>query len=244
MEPRRQSSILRDYAELLLVAFVLLNYARVFLFQAFKIPSGSMYDNLLVGDHIIVNKFIYGPGPAPLPSVLPATQIHRCDVIVFRSPENPNVDFVKRVIALPGEILEIRDKKVFLNGRELNEPYKIHVDHRTIPNRAELPEVWRSRDQFGPVRVPHGSYFVMGDNRDRSSDSRYWGFVPRTMVAGRAFLIYWSFRGAPSTANGKVSSRLEELTYVLRHFLSRTRWNRTCRVIDSSYHYDEPERGE
>lgn len=234
-------SVFRDYIELLLTAFVLLNFARVFLFQAFKIPSGSMYDNLLVGDHIIVNKFIYAPGARS--PVFPVQPIRRGDVIVFRSPENPRVDFVKRVIGLPGDRVLIRNKQVYIGGRPLSEPYKVHLDHATIPLRAELPNQLRARDQFGPVTVPPGAYFVMGDNRDRSNDSRYWGFVPRGMIEGRAFLIYWSFRGGPST-DTRVTSRLRELVYVVRHFVSNTRWNRTLRVIDSSYHYDEPERGD
>src|SRR5262245_1479186 len=184
-----KKSTAREYYEALLIAVIFVNFARIFAFQAFKIPTGSMEDNLKVGDHIIVNKFIYGPLSTPWQKLLPAREIRRGDIIVFRYPLQPDTDFVKRVIGMPGDTVEVRDKVVYVNGNGLDEPYVIHDDPMLFrargANEPPLPEPYRSRDQFGPYTVPAGTYFAMGDNRDRSSDSRYWGTVPRSMIKGR-----------------------------------------------------------
>jgi signal peptidase I len=236
----RRKSIGREYYESLLIAFIFVNFARIFVFQAFKIPSGSMYDNLLVGDHIIVNKYVYGPQNGRFP-LLPASDIKRGDVVIFRYPEDREVDFIKRVIALPGETVEIADKQVRINGKPLAEPYKIHADESVYPLREPpLPEPWRSRDQLMPTTVPPGHYFVLGDNRDRSHDSRYWGTVSRNLIKGRALLVYWSFRGTPASGSAP-AERLRELFRVTARFLPDTRWDRTLMVIGHRYHYDEPE---
>jgi signal peptidase I len=232
----RKKSTVRDYYEALLIAIVFVNFARIFVFQPFKIPSGSMEDNLKVGDHIFVNKFIYGPGDGLPPGVLPLRDIERGDVVVFRYPEQPETDFVKRVIAMPGETVAIRDKKVFINDRELSEPYTVFTDERTYPAGRFLPEPYRSRDQFGPYVVPAGQYFTLGDNRDESHDSRYWGSVPRALVKGRAFIVYWSFDMAPPHGDS-IGERLRELGRVVVHFIPKTRWHRTGFIIDSRYHY-------
>jgi signal peptidase I len=202
-----------------------------------------MEDNLKVGDHIIVNKFIYGPhASGPLDKLIPLRDIRRGDIIVFRYPLQPDTDFVKRVIGMPGDTVEVRNKKVSVNGRQLDEPYVIHEDPQIFPLRPELPEPYRSRDQYGPYAVPPGQYFAMGDNRDRSSDSRYWGTVPRPMIKGRAFMVYWSFRGNPPPPDSPSSERIKELLGVVVHFLTRTRWDRTFLIVDSKYHYHpEPE---
>src|ERR1051325_418564 len=196
-----KKSTAREYYEALLIAVIFVNFARIFVFQAFKIPTGSMEDNLKIGDHIIVNKFIYGPVSPPWQKLVPLRDIRRGDIIVFRYPLQPDTDFVKRVIGLPGDTVEVRDKDVYINGAKLNEPYVIHADPMVFRARNSreppLPEPYRSRDQFGPYAVAPGTYFAMGDNRDRSSDSRYWGTVPRSMIKGRAFMVYWSFRGTP-----------------------------------------------
>src|SRR5204862_877101 len=144
------------YYEALLIAVIFVNFARIFAFQAFKIPTGSMEDNLKIGDHIIVNKFIYGPLSPPWQKLLPAREIRRGDIIVFRYPLQPDTDFVKRVIGLPGDIVEIHNKKVFINGRELEEPYTVHEDPQIYPPQDALPEPYRSRDQFKPFAVPQG----------------------------------------------------------------------------------------
>src|SRR5581483_1985042 len=192
-----KKSTFREYYEALLMMVIFVNFARIFVFQAFKIPTGSMEDNLKIGDHIIVNKFIYGPEPNSWKRFLPLRDIRRDDIIVFRYPLQPDTDFVKRVIGMPGDTVEIRDKVVYINGKALDEPYVVHVDPTTYPLQPALPEPYRSRDQFGPYTVPAGQYFAMGDNRDRSSDSRYWGTVPRSMIKGRAFMVYWSFASVP-----------------------------------------------
>src|SRR5437868_4722075 len=163
----KKKSTFREYYEALLIAVIFVNFARIFVFQAFKIPTGSMEDNLKVGDHIIVNKFIYGPAPNALKGFIPLRDIRRGDIIVFRYPLQPDTDFVKRVIGLPGDLLEIRDKRVIVNGQPLDEPYVIHVDSTIFPAVAQLPEQYRIRDQMATYRVPEGRYFAMGDNRDR-----------------------------------------------------------------------------
>jgi signal peptidase I len=233
-----KKSTAREYYEALLIAVIFVNFARIFVFQAFKIPTGSMEDNLKVGDHIIVNKFIYGPnGLGPLSGLFPIRDIRRGDIIVFRYPLQPDTDFVKRVIGMPGDVVEVRDKNVFVNGRQLGEPYTIHLDPQTYPRQPALPEPYRSRDQFGPYTVAPNSYFAMGDNRDRSSDSRYWGTVPRSMIKGRAFMVYWSFRGEPPPPGSPPSDRARELFNVVIHFFDRTRWQRTFFIVDSKYHF-------
>jgi signal peptidase I len=237
-EPKK--STLREYFEALLIAMIFVNFARIFVFQAFKIPTGSMIDNLLIGDHIVVNKFIYGaPGPAALDAPFPIREIRRGDIVVFRFPEQPDTDFVKRVIGLPDETVMIRDKRVFVDGVPMDEPYVVHEDESVFPAQEGLPERYRARDQFGPYVVPRDSYFVMGDNRDRSNDSRYWGSVPRALIKGRAFLVYWSYRGLPAAAGAPPAERLRELAGVAIHFFSRTRWDRTFMIVDSKYHYHE-----
>lgn len=244
-EATDKKSTVREYYEALLIAVIFVNFARIFVFQAFKIPTGSMEDNLKVGDHIIVNKFIYGPlDRGPLSHLIPIRDVKRGDIIVFRFPMQPDTDYVKRVIGLPGDIVEIRDKKVSINGKQLSEPYSLFVDPTVYPLKPELPEPYRSRDQFGPYTVAPDSYFAMGDNRDRSSDSRYWGTVPRSMIKGRAFMVYWSFRGEPPPPNSPSTERIKELVNVVIHFFSNTRWQRTFFIVDSRYHFTPDLQGE
>ena len=235
VDETEKKSTIREYYEALLIAVIFVNFARIFAFQAFKIPTGSMEDNLKVGDHIIVNKFIYGPGTS-LGGMLPLREIRRGDIIVFRYPLQPDTDFVKRVIGLPGDTVEVHDKVVSINGKPQAEPYVIHVDPTIYPPRPQLPEPYRSRDQFGPYIVPSDQYFAMGDNRDRSSDSRYWGTVPRSMIKGKAFMVYWSFEGAPPTSD-TTSARIKELWGVVKRFFTGTRWSRSFFIVDSKYHF-------
>src|SRR6266702_3278424 len=237
VDETKKKSTIREYYEALLIAVIFVNFARIFAFQAFKIPTGSMEDNLKVGDHIIVNKFIYGPASDPWKGLFPLRDPKRGDIIVFRYPLQPDTDFVKRVIGMPGDTVEIRDKKVSVNGKALNEPYVIHEDSTVYPLQPALPEPYRSRDQFGPFTVPLGQYFAMGDNRDRSSDSRYWGTVPRSMIKGRAFMVYWSFRGTPAPPDAPPSARVKELLGVVVHFFTKSRWERTFFIVDSKYHF-------
>ena len=177
----------RETFESLLIAVALALFARTFVFQAFKIPSGSMERNLLIGDHLIVNKMIFSPAVTALErALLPQRSIARGDIIVFKSPEEPARDMIKRVIGLPGERLEVRDKKVYINGAPIDEPYAQFIASPTsIPNDSVLVS-------YGPVTVPSGQYFMMGDNRDNSQDSRFWGFLPATYIKGDALFIYFS----------------------------------------------------
>jgi signal peptidase I len=238
----QRKSTIREYYEALLIAVIFVRFLAIFVFQAFKIPSGSMEDNLKVGDHIIVNKFIYGPGPR-LAGLLPLRDIRRGDIIVFRYPLGPETDFVKRVIGLPGDTVSIRNKDVYINGTKLDEPYVVHLDSTVYPPQPALPDPYRSRDQMKPFHVPDGQYFAMGDNRDRSSDSRYWGTVPRAMIKGRAFMVYWSYHGPrPPAPDAPLRDRVKELAGVAGHFFTQTRWDRTFLIVDSKYHYHNEER--
>ncbi len=179
---------LRENIEAILIAVVIALFIRTFVVQAFKIPSGSMKQTLLVGDHILVNKFIYGVKIPYLNTViLPVTVPARGDIVVFKYPVDPKKDFIKRVIGVAGDVIEIRDKVVSVNGERLHQDFAVFSDHRTISGGM------RPRDNLGPITVPKDALFVMGDNRDESYDSRFWGFVPVRDVSGKAFVIYWSW---------------------------------------------------
>jgi signal peptidase I len=185
-----KKSAVREYFEALVIAVVLALFVRTFVFQAFKIPTGSMEPNLLIGDHLIVNKMIFAPAVTTIErGLLPRRDIVRGDVIVFKYPEDPARDFIKRVIGLPGDQLELRRKKMYVNGKAIEEPYA----HFIVPLSQEGAERGGDlREEYGPVTVPAGQFFVMGDNRDNSQDSRYWGFLPATYVKGKALFIYFS----------------------------------------------------
>ncbi len=177
-----------EYIQAIAMAVILALFIRAFVVQAFKIPSGSMLDTLAIGDHILVNKFIYGLKiPFTDHILVPVSEPHREDIIVFEYPVDTSKDFIKRVIGLPGDRIEIVNKKVYVNGQPLNEPYIRYSD------RLVLPPGVQPRDNYGPIVVPPDKLFVMGDNRDQSYDSRFWGFVDESKVKGKAFIIYWSW---------------------------------------------------
>jgi signal peptidase I len=183
-----KKGVLRENIEAILVAIVIALFIRTFVVQAFKIPSGSMKQTLLIGDHILVNKFAYGVKiPYLHKTLIPIDNPQRGDIVVFRYPVDPSKDFIKRVIGIPGDVIEIRDKKLYINGQRVNHDYGMHTDPRIFGENA------RPRDNFGPVTVPPHSLFVMGDNRDESFDSRFWGFVDYKALLGKAFIIYWSW---------------------------------------------------
>jgi len=190
---KHKKSQLRETIEAIVVAFVIAIVIRTFVIQAFKIPSGSMIPTLLIGDHILVNKFLLGnPVDVPFTNIhlfrMPGLRKpHRGDVIVFKYPEDPTRDFIKRTIGVEGDVIEEKDKVLYVNGRKMVEPYIQHVDSVIKPSSTDR------RDTFGPVTVPKDSVFVMGDNRDQSYDSRFWGFVDISMVKGKAIIIYWSW---------------------------------------------------
>ena len=229
-----KKSTIREYFESIVIAVILALFIRTFVVQAFKIPTGSMEENLLIGDHLLVNKFVFGPTATPLErALLPVTTIKRRDVIVFKYPEEPDRDFIKRVIGLPGERLEVREKKVYVNGNALDEPYA-HYSLPAAPIPSEFHEVtsFDVRDRYRPVTVPANHFFVMGDNRDNSQDSRYWGFLPRENVKGKALIIYWSYEAEredyQDTGPG---ATLKGMASVFVHFFTRTRWSRMLRLI-------------
>lgn len=203
----------REWSEALIVAVILALIIRTFLFQAFKIPSGSMLDTLLIGDHLLVNKFIYGTHlPFTDGRFLTLRHPKRGDIIVFEFPGDEDKsyfkrrDFIKRVIGVPGDRIEVRDKQVFVNDKLFSLPEEVHKDSQIIPAGAG------PRDNTGPILVPNDKYFVMGDNRDHSFDSRFWGFVPEKKIKGLAYVKYWSW---DSQAD----------------ILHKVRWNRIGRLI-------------
>lgn len=185
MNPRWQK-LLKEYVEALAVALILALIIRSFVVQAFKIPSESMVETLLVGDHLLVSKFAYDiKVPFTDISMLKTGDPQRGDVIVFEYPKDRHLDYIKRVIGLPGDTIELRDNVLYRNGEKVDEPYK-HLEKGPLP--GGMPN-------FGPITVPPNQYFCMGDNRDHSMDSRYWGFVPREYIRGKAWVIYWSWAG-------------------------------------------------
>jgi signal peptidase I len=201
-ETKRKSAF-REYAEAILVALVLALLIRTFVIQAFKIPSGSMEPTLQIGDHILVNKFLYGVKiPFTGLSFWAWERPQRGDVIVFIYPLEPEKDFIKRVIAVEGDTVKMVNKKLYLNGAEANDPHAVYREETLLSADAQ------KRDNFGPVTVPPGKLFVLGDNRDRSLDSRFWGFVPLEDVRGKAFIIYWSWNSQETTVRWKRLGRL------------------------------------
>jgi len=204
-----KKSTAREYFESICIAVILALFVRTFVVQAFKIPTGSMENNLLIGDHLLVNKFVHAPTTTRLERMLlPIDPIRRGDIVVFKYPEDPERDFIKRVIGLPGESVELRNKKVYIDGTPLDEPYVQFL----IPPDEDGASDFDVRVQYGPVTVPEDHYFMMGDNRDNSQDSRYWGFLPRDYVKGRALFVYFSFGedggGLPGPLGGIRWSRM------------------------------------
>lgn len=197
-----KKKIIWEYAKAIITALILAMLIRTFIIQAFKIPSGSMTPTLLVGDHILVNKFLYGTKiPFSGKRVFMFKKPERGDIIVFKYPENPSKDFIKRVVAAEGDVIESKNKMVHVNGNKVNEPYAQHTDSSMRPMGIE------PRDNFGPVIVPKNKYFVMGDNRDQSYDSRYWGYVDIKDVKGKALILYWSWDSEKSWARfGRIGS--------------------------------------
>lgn len=196
MNPRWQK-LLKEYVEALAVALVLALIIRTFVVQAFKIPSESMVETLLVGDHLLVSKFSYGVKlPFMDKAIIKTGDPQHGDVIVFEYPENRDLDYIKRIIGLPGDVIELKSNVLYRNGQVVDEPYK----------RVEPSPMGGNRSTFGPITVPADKYFVMGDNRDHSQDSRYWGFVPREYIRGKAWVIYWSWGGGTDMRWGRIGS--------------------------------------
>ena len=217
-----RKSTVREYFESIVIAVILALFIRTFVVQAFKIPTGSMENNLLIGDHLLVNKFVFAPAASAVErTVLPIGEIHRGDVVVFKYPEEPERDFIKRVIGLPGETLEVREKKVYINGSPIDEPYAHFLQPPQSGSSLHEVTSFDLRERYGPVTVPADQYFMMGDNRDNSQDSSYWGFLPRDYVKGRALVIYLSLDTDPD----------ESIPEMFLNFFTRTRWHRMFRQI-------------
>ncbi|HYK88773.1 MAG TPA: signal peptidase I [Acidobacteriota bacterium] len=217
-----RKSTVREYFESIVITAVIALYVTTFVVQAFKIPTGSMESNLLIGDHLLVNKFVYGIHSSSgfLDKLLPYKDLKRGDVIVFKYPNSPEVAYVKRLIGLPGEKLEMIGRTIYINGQPLKETYTQYIDPGSI------------YEHFGPFYISPGNYFAMGDNRDNSQDSRFWGFVPRDHFIGKALIIYWSFETPRDEyLQTSVSDRLKQFTDVFMNFFTKTRWRRTFKVI-------------
>jgi signal peptidase I len=248
-EHRGDDTSFSEYLESLLVTVILALFATTFILQAFKIPSPSMEGTLLVGDHLLVNKFIFGGHGAWYEKFLPYRPLERGDIIVFKYPYQDHTHYVKRVIGLPGDHLKLVDQRVFVNGTPLNEPYVVHdpaagydpLNYAFPPVGSQLysapvlPE-WareiKKHIQGDQIVVPPGKYFAMGDNRDHSSDSRYWGFVDRDAVMGRPFLIYWSVEASSADYTPNTFwQRLWGIFDTLLHLPTRTRWARMLHTV-------------
>jgi signal peptidase I len=215
-----QKSTIREYFESIVITAIIALFATTFVVQAFKIPTGSMETNLLIGDHLLVNKYVYGINSGFVGKLLPYKAPKRGDVIVFKYPNNPEVAYVKRLIGMPGDKIEMIGRTVYVNGQALKEDYTRYIDPGSV------------YAHFGPYQVPDSQYFAMGDNRDNSQDSRYWGFVPRDYLLGKALVIYWSFE-TPRDEYLKtgVTDRAGQFADVFINFFSKTRWKRTLQII-------------
>ncbi len=215
-----RKSTVREYFESIVITAIIALFATTFVVQAFKIPTGSMESNLLIGDHLLVNKFVYGLHSGVLSALLPYKEPRRGDVIVFKYPNSPEVAYVKRLIGMPGDKVEMKGRTVYINDRPLMETYTQYIDPGSV------------QDSYGPIHVPPDKYFAMGDNRDNSQDSRYWGFVPRDYILGKALVIYWSFETPRDEyLQTNVTDRARQFADVFLNFFTKTRWRRTFQII-------------
>ena len=225
-----RKSTIREYFESIVIAVILALFIRTWVVQAFKIPTGSMENNLLVGDHLLVNKFVFGPTLGDVDeSFLPHATVERGDVIVFKFPNDPQRDFIKRVIGLPGEQIEIRNKTVYIDEIALEEPYLPTHMTSVIPGGVVIDR----RDNLAPVAIPGDHYFVMGDNRDNSEDSRFWGTLAHDHIKGKAVVIYWSYDAVEPqlfVAPG-IGATFRRVGSVFVHFFTRTRWDRVFLLV-------------
>jgi signal peptidase I len=236
--PERPRGFIAEWA----VTIILLLFGTTNLVQAFVIPTGSMEDTLLIGDHLLVDKLAYSPAGAVSKRILPYSDVKRGDIIVFRYPVDIQQTFVKRCIGVPGDRLKLVDKRLFLNGHAVNEPYVYHkteyIDsyRDNFPSEPNVHVAESASDMLnnhvfnGEVLVPPGFYFAMGDNRDSSLDSRYWGFVPGANIVGKPLIIYWSYDATTEALSGPLVS-IDHLLDLVQHFPTKTRWSRTLRLV-------------
>lgn len=229
----RPKSLWREYGEALVIALILALTIRALLVQAFSIPSGSMQPTLLIGDYLLVNKFSYGiRNPLTNKVWIPIGTPQRGEIAVFIFPQDPAKDYIKRVVGLPGDKVQVINKKVYINGRLLSTPQAVYADPTIIPPPQSPIE--SPRDNFGPVVVPKDAYFFMGDNRDQSYDSRFWGFVSLDALKGKAIIIYFSWEGPQGVP--LYQALLGGLKNLLFHFSwdkesFRLRWDRLGKLI-------------
>jgi len=250
-EPYKKSST-RDTFESLVVTVILAIFGTTFVLQAFKIPTGSMENTLLIGDHLLVNKFAFAYGSGFLSRLLPYREVHRDDVIVFKFPPSedqtePGEHFVKRVIGLPGDRIRIFHRQILVNGQPVSEPFVHHSYQDQLRPGDDFPPPdaeylrgatteWSAEMgnyiKDGELVVPPGSYFALGDNREQSWDSRFWGFVPRGLITGRPLLIYWSFETPRDEyTRTSLADRVSQVFDLIIHFISKTRWRRTFMIV-------------
>jgi signal peptidase I len=215
-----RKSTVREYFESIVITAIIALFATTFVVQAFKIPTGSMESNLLIGDHLLVNKFVYGLHDGFFGKILPYKDLKRGDVIVFKYPDNPELAYVKRLIGLPGERVEMTGRTVSVNGKPLEEKYTQYIEQGSLYER------------YGPFDVPPNHYFAMGDNRDNSQDSRFWGSVPRDHIIGKAMVIYWSYdTPREEYLQTSIKDRVTQFSDVFLNFFTKTRWRRSLKVI-------------
>jgi signal peptidase I len=228
--PKRKKSVVREYVESFAVALILALIIKCSVVEAYKIPSGSMEDTLLIGDFLLANKFIYGSKIPLLPIHLPALREPKPgDIVIFKYPRDPKVNYIKRCVAVGGQTVEIKNKVLYVDGKKIPDPPSgKHTDPYIRPAGRD------PRDNFGPYKVPNGYMFMMGDNRDNSADSRYWGPLPRELVLGKAMIIHWSWDSdpnAPVVTSQDLLSIPKNIFYNIIHFPKRVRWNRIGDII-------------
>lgn len=226
MEKKTQRSTIREYLEALLVAALFLQFANTFVLKTFYIPSGSMEKTLLVGDHLIVNRALYGPTTGSFErAIFPQRDVQRGDIVVFRSPEDPRLDLVKRCVAIPGDKVEMVRKKLFINDQAVDDNlYTQRIDSRITPKK-------KLRDSFDAFTVGEDSYFCLGDNRDNSRDSRFWGTVPASHLKGRPVIVYWSNGGETLTkSNPSFVTWITHLLKTATGLVTQSRWERTFTI--------------
>ena len=230
----RRKGHLREWIESLAFTIIFVLVFTNYIAQATQVPTESMKPAILVGDHFFLDKVAFPANyPAVLRPYLPSRSVERGDIVAFRSPIDGNIPFVKRVIGMPGDTVMLKDKNLHINGKGLDEPYKIHVDGTVYEESPWTPEELQVRDNYGPAIVPADSYFVMGDNRDNSNDSRYWGFIKHDEIIGKPLFVYWSYESDPYLP-GETTVRewLAGYSSIAVHFFSRTRWFRIGTMID------------
>lgn len=214
---KRKHSLFREYYEAILIAVIFASFVKVFIFQTYKIPTQSMVPTLLVGDHLIVNKFSFREmGMGPFDALFPRKEIQRGDIIVFKYPRDPKVMFVKRAIGLPGDVIQGIQKTLYVNGTPLEDRWGRYLQKNGV-----------ARMSFGPIKVPDNAVFALGDNRDMSQDSRYWGPVPRDHILGAPWTIYWSYEAPAYDPVANLGKKTKNLFDVFIHFFTKTRWTRS-----------------